>query len=405
MAGISHSTLGTWEAGTHLPRLPELEAVLSALGATPAQRRRALALMDATRAARQLRLELATPDADDLGRMPSGGDLLRALRLRRGYTQAAAAAKVGMRQSTLARWEEGETWPETAHLHALCQALGAQEEEVCALTCGFFSTRNAPYAACTTREKVEQGFWNYENRPYDGPHRITFDLYLLALQAGAWTLALRDSSARPLYAQISARYALALADRDRFAEATAQAYRALELTAGEREDWAMHAVFALARAQAYRKGVPTPLRSIRLLSDWLPQARSSVYRAWAQSEVSKYMALQGETDAALTQIRRACESARRSGNENEFRLRTLDAVQMLLGAKRAAQALALLPEDEADYPLTRASERLLRAETLLALDARSEAHGWLRRATELIAAYRLWEWGHMAQADALAQRL
>jgi transcriptional regulator with XRE-family HTH domain len=405
MAGISHSTLGTWESGTHLPRLPELEAVLTALDAAPAQRRRALASMDATRAARQLRLELATPTTDELGRMPSGGDLLRAMRLRKGHTQAEAATRAGVRQSTLARWEEGATWPETAHLHALCRALEAQEEEVCALTCGFFSTRNAPYAVFTTRERVEQGFWNYEYSPYTRPCLITFDLYLLALQAGAWPLAARDLSARTLYAQISARYALALADGERFAEATAQAYRALELAEGGWEDWALHAVFALARAQACRKGAPAPLRSIRLLCDWLPQARSPVYRAWAQSEVSKYMALLGETDGALAQIEDACESARRSGNENEFRVRTLDAVQILLRAKRPAQALVLLPAEEAEYPLTRARERLLRAETLLALEARSEAHDWLQRATELIAAHRLWEWDYITQADALTRRL
>lgn len=46
-AGIGKSTVSYWEAGSFQPRLPELDAVLHALDASPAERARALALVDA----------------------------------------------------------------------------------------------------------------------------------------------------------------------------------------------------------------------------------------------------------------------------------------------------------------------------------------------------------------------
>lgn len=49
-ASIAHTTLSRWERGTFLPRLPELEAVLTTLNASQAQRRQALELLRAPRA-------------------------------------------------------------------------------------------------------------------------------------------------------------------------------------------------------------------------------------------------------------------------------------------------------------------------------------------------------------------
>ncbi len=63
--------------------LAELEAVLRALDASPEEWERALALLDAPRAARQVKARIA-PLEDDLGPLPWGGDLLRTMRRRRG---------------------------------------------------------------------------------------------------------------------------------------------------------------------------------------------------------------------------------------------------------------------------------------------------------------------------------
>lgn len=138
-AGITRVTLNRWETGTHQPRLPELEAVLRVLEASPKQRRQALNLLDAPRAKALFREELQRiADQRDFGLMPQGGDLLRTLRHRRRLSQEILAARVGVSARTLHRWERSETWPTLEQLHAFCYAVGAHEEEVVALTVGRF---------------------------------------------------------------------------------------------------------------------------------------------------------------------------------------------------------------------------------------------------------------------------
>ena len=62
-AGVATGTLGGWERGLRWPRLPELDAVLSALDVPLVQRHEVLALIDAPRARRSLVL-LSPPLSD-----------------------------------------------------------------------------------------------------------------------------------------------------------------------------------------------------------------------------------------------------------------------------------------------------------------------------------------------------
>src|SRR5689334_21154596 len=88
-SGIHKATLSRWEAGLRQPSVPELKAVLGALEVSPAGRADALARIDAPRSARALRQNLAssTETLGAIGRPPAGGDLLRAMRLRRKMGQ------------------------------------------------------------------------------------------------------------------------------------------------------------------------------------------------------------------------------------------------------------------------------------------------------------------------------
>ena len=81
-AGVSKSTLSVWETGTHLPRLPELEATLDALAVPLAQRSRVLALLQcgASHEAHDWLLRAATA-VESLG-MEHYRDQLNALSLR-----------------------------------------------------------------------------------------------------------------------------------------------------------------------------------------------------------------------------------------------------------------------------------------------------------------------------------
>lgn len=80
-SGIHQSTLWRWEQGKTLPREIELHAALAALNASPAEQHRALALLDAEHGKGIERTALRSEIP-----LVHRGDLLRALRLRQGWT-------------------------------------------------------------------------------------------------------------------------------------------------------------------------------------------------------------------------------------------------------------------------------------------------------------------------------
>ncbi len=61
--------------------------------------------------------------------LKSGGDPLRAMRLRNGLSLEALAAQTAVATRTLRRWEQGETWPDLTHLYALCRTLNAHDSK------------------------------------------------------------------------------------------------------------------------------------------------------------------------------------------------------------------------------------------------------------------------------------
>jgi transcriptional regulator with XRE-family HTH domain len=118
-AGVSKGALSLWESGQRQPRVVELEAVLEALGATAAQRALAFACIDAPRAI----LHLRRNSHDGLGGPPTGGDLLRAMRLRRGWSQEQLWSEVRPRiQRLLAMIPHRELEPDTILTAALMNA-------------------------------------------------------------------------------------------------------------------------------------------------------------------------------------------------------------------------------------------------------------------------------------------
>ena len=96
-AGVGRSTLSDWEAGKSLPRLPELEATFDALGTLAEQRQDVVRQMETPRALQRSQTDTALfcPNwVEQVGLPPHGGDLLKAMRLRKRWTLEEAARQI-----------------------------------------------------------------------------------------------------------------------------------------------------------------------------------------------------------------------------------------------------------------------------------------------------------------------
>ena len=114
--------------------------------------------------------------------MPGSGELLRALRLRTAKTLADVAREAGITAGTLSWWERSEMWPDAPHLHALCFALNASEEEVAALTCS-----EGIYACLPPTGDLEQ-ISSLGWALYNQYHKPLANLMFFALEVQLWRL-------------------------------------------------------------------------------------------------------------------------------------------------------------------------------------------------------------------------
>ncbi len=254
LAQVDKATLSRWEAGVHQPRLPELETTLTALDATPEERRRVFATLHAPRATRRLRALTWNDDLEELlGPRPGGGDLLRAIRLRRGFTLEQAASRVAVQSRTVRRWENGETWPGGKTLHALCEILEASDAERQVLQRGRGALPQGDKEE-TGRDAVS-GRWQAEegSEPSQPPGS---DLEFLALEAQMWPLAARQSQTWTRLSELYTRHAEFLDRQGRKNEARRYAARACALTLA-----ASRSAMPRVRASNSGRALPPPLSS------------------------------------------------------------------------------------------------------------------------------------------------
>lgn len=385
-AGIGKATLSRWESGRCLPRLPELEAVLDALEVDAARRARLLAGLEAPRSVRRLR-------ASDCGALPAAGDLLRALRQRGGWTQAQIAARMGVTQSAVTRWERGERTPTGEQIQALCFALDATEEEVVALTVGRYTDEQSQLPS--EPEQVDACIFSL----LIGRIWNVMELRFLTLERTLWQRAVQDAHARPHLATAYAVHAQYLSNHRRWDASCAMAQQALALSTGadRNRDAVARATLMVAAAEAHHGGSRAPHRAARRLEGWLADAPSPLYTAWAQSDMARYLAQAGEWEGAL----RLCRLATRHQNEDHD-LRLIDEARLLMQMGMPADALDRLPVLSEGVKDNFVKEALTRCEALLQLGATSEAHDWLRRARSVLQTGR---WDHLSpEADQLALR-
>jgi transcriptional regulator with XRE-family HTH domain len=392
-AGIHRSTLDRWEKGRVQPYLSELTALLAVLNASEPQKRQALECMDAPRAIREIRQQVTRiAQQTGIAPLPHGGDLLRAMRGRRGLSLEAAAHRMQISGWTLRRWEKMEVWPSLDQLHRLCYALAAHEEELVALTVGRFSQK--PRLEETSLDALEQRLSELRVSANTLGGDPLFELASLQLEADAWPLALRSSAGKQLLIDAYAHHAQRLSSQDRMAEAGVVAERALELMTNRLKTervW-MYPVLVAARASVYRGAHPAPNRGVEILRSWQSVVQWPDMNAWMLADLARYLGLSGETEASLALAEEACRVAQRAGNAGEWNLRRGDKAALLLQAGRPGEALALVEERrsiEADLPDVSIDFSLLRAEAYLGVADLTRARDWLQRAINEIDAHHL----------------
>ncbi len=395
-ARISRTTLTRWEAGQTQPRIAELEAVLTALEVSPAQRQEALAHIEAPRAVQRLR-EVAGESP------PVRGDLLRAMRLRQGWTQQNTAKRAGIAQGTLARWERSEDWPSTERLHALCYALHAQEAELIALTQGLV-TAALPVEAMLDNETVRTTIAHYMFSS------SLADVEFLSFEAQLWPLAQKEEAAKRQLIYTYGSHARFLVEHQRFAEASVYVKRVHQLArSGYREAVGLASVvIAEARIAGAGGRVPHPERAMQILRTWVDSpllTERKEYRAWMRSEMAKCLLKMGEVDSALLLSQQAIRFAE-DVDDSEPWWRRGDYARVLLATGRGGQALeecsAYL---SLEHPLVEGLPFLLTgAQALAVIDRSAEAADWLQQMDNIIAAYPVAA-HYSASTQALRQRL
>lgn len=405
-AGIAHSTLSSWERGVYQPRLPELEAALKVLDASSAQRRRALALMDAPRAVIRRRAEAGESRAGfvaAVGTAPCGGDLLRAMRLRQGLPLETVARGIGVRASTLSRWERSEMWPEADHLHALCFLLHAEEEEVLALTC----ERCFQLPVALDESAAPEQWAAVVESVYRAPDNVR-DLRFLSLETQLWHLSARRRFALPLLQRTYSYRARALMERNRFAEVDAYVERALNLAEEGHtiEDAWVWAIIASAANACHQRRRTNAAHAAQILGDWMEAVQHPHQKAWMLSERAVYLAQAGQTEEAVALNREAIRFSERHCPDVDTLFRWRDHARILTLGARYGEALDAL--EAASQLMTLEAEalarhRLLEAQCLLGVNSSAAAQESVQNALQVIVQEHLFYLQPLA--DTLARNL
>lgn len=399
-AGISKSALSQWETGARQPRAVELQAVLDALGVSDAQRSLVFSHIDAPRANRYLRQQNTLPG---LGAPPMMGELLRALRLRKGWTQAQTASSLGIDGSTIARWECGERQIATELLQQLCYVLEAREEELVALTTGAF---HMPYLdEGTTWSEVEPILRQRLDDTIISKSPGLEDLHYFTLRRESWKWAAAETRARHLLAQTSLFQAQFASHNGRWKETKELVKRAITVLPDPKQypDLVLRAAILSATAAVYDNRRPLPERGIHLLQTLREQSRLPDYTAWIISSMAHYAMMAGHSDSGLRWSREAYEVATHGAEPIEIYLRSLDYGRMLIRAGRASEALRLLPAPTQGFAVNKVNVMLAHAEAHFRVGSRIDAQAWLHQAYPVIDAHALTVL--RLQADVLSAQL
>jgi transcriptional regulator with XRE-family HTH domain len=334
------------------------------------------------------------------------------MRQRKGWTQTTTARAANVTQGQIARWENGDAWPNVEDLHRLCWCLDASPEEVAALT---RHNGGASNGFLLSEESV-QG-WDYTQwadylnhllfqRPPEGLLALTF----VGVQERLSQLSEERAFAAALLPNVHAIYARHCLSLGQGRQAAYWSERGLALVKrqlpgllAENEQTLWFASVLVLATHLGEGGRPADSRrATELLREWLPVMRrgkesrnagfassAAAHHAWGRMKLAGYWSKLGYNQEAFALGRAACEEAAQvKPAEGYMRLR--DLASLLLEAKEPVSALRTLSQSEALVgidsvkPKTRAQHYLIEAQCLTAVGAQQSAHERISAAEKII---------------------
>lgn len=331
--GVHKATLSRWEAGTQVPRAAELATVLDALGVDGADRQKRL-------------LEYAPASVSAVTRRAgdaalSAGELVHALRLRSGLTQSEAAAKAGVTQSLLSRWENGYALPDDGERHNLCFHLGASAQEAAAMITQPFIEGPLP----DDRDALVGQFrFLRGNHPYHDK-----ELEYLVVESRMARLAKRKqadlSDLTPIWAEQALIHADKYKDRNAERRLLARSLKALRATRGPLPS--QHVAVVLHYYEE-KGGTADPAERLAAMEEWVPRFVDPDAKAYYLNGVVG-VAREVDKRHSLCLLDEITEII--TGDEIEFPLRMENRAHHLIRMNEPAAALAVLERHTplADY--------------------------------------------------------
>jgi len=330
-AQLAPSTLSRWESGTTVPRVPELEGLLRALGVDGEDVLRILVSLNAPRAVKAVR---SATDPSSVA--PSGGALLHALRSKARLSLADVAHALGVAASTVSRWEASTAHPSPQAAEALLDLVQATtEERQCLVATGVAKIQVERPVYDRARYEAEIGELEIDvvRRGHEG-----LELRLLQLQSLLWW-ALREPGAPQLLWRAHVAYAQFLCQWERYPEALIQARAVGNGVIDSDDEWSFKARRVLARADVYRWPAPRPHIGLFSLQSAMNAAPNEAIRSELLADMADYSRLANRNAEAQSYADRAVAAAISSGDEE------------CLWQARGAQASAFASQGRLDEAL------------------------------------------------------
>ena len=287
-AQVTARTLQYWEANQQQPRDVELENMLTALQVTAQERGQIYALLQDNRSVRLTRSAPSLADVPTtlLGPMPGLGDLVRAMRLRRSWTQEKFAEEMQVSRSTVIRWEATRTLPADEDMERLSLMLHASPEERAALLARRLTLPQWT-PQLTLDECYEQCDALWQVRSGKAPLTPLTELQMLALKRQLRLRLGQSSEALRLLAKTEVMHSWLLYMQGRSAESCAGNWRVLNLVRGRLSPEAYWANALNLLSSHAAQGIGGPENGVRFLHPWLSLLPPSL-QIWILLDMAYY---------------------------------------------------------------------------------------------------------------------